>query len=68
MEFETGRDSKKFCLCEPILGVRLCAQDGGVLQNFVFPPFFVRTADEAVSKGGSLWSAFLVRSFSDEKE
>jgi len=35
--------------CEPILGVRLCAQDGGGLRSFAFPPFFVRTAD---GKGG----------------
>jgi hypothetical protein len=40
------------------LGVRLCAQDGGVLLDFAFPPFFFRTADGAVSKGGSLWFPF----------
>ena len=28
------------------------------MQNFTFPPFFFRTADGAVSKGGSLWFPF----------
>ena len=57
----------------PILGVRLCAQDGTVLLSK--SPQARRSVAEQKradgsgdSKGHSPWFAFLVRSFSNEKE
>ena len=60
--------AKAFASANPSAGWDICPADGGGLRSFAFPPFFVRTADGAVSKGGSLWRAFLVRSLPRGKE
>ena len=39
--------------CYPILGVRLCAQDGGVLLDFAFPPFFFQNGGRRGFPGGT---------------
>ena len=62
-----GGDRKSFLLTEPILGVRLCAQDGESLQKQKPRRLSKSRRDIGVPRG-SPWSVFLVRSLSDDKE
>jgi hypothetical protein len=67
-KFQTERDGKSFCQQQTHLRGGIYAPQMEEFCRSKSPAVCRKTAGGAVSKGGSLWSAFLVRSFSDEKE
>ena len=66
--FKRNGTAKIFANSKPICGVEYMPRRWRNFDIAKSPAVCRKTAGGAVSKGGSLWSAFLVRSFSDEKE
>ncbi len=57
-KFQTERDSKSLTLLTHLRGGIYAPQMEELCQTMLFRRSFFRTADEAVSKGGSLWFPF----------
>jgi hypothetical protein len=52
--FKQNEIAKNLALCNPILGVRLCAQDGGFLPKQKAPPVVVNGGMQGVPRGKAL--------------